>query len=232
MWNSENKEFILKVLRIFFPGHKTWLVKTFVLAGLGIVTRPLWEPITLALLNKYVEITIPDYDWAGWVLIVIGVSLYLFNLWFENVDRIPNKNDVELYSEFLELFAKSDRIRFFKEHDFSGTFHKNQIEQLNEFIEFWDNADHEFVDQGMESARKNLYEAACNLGMVVAKNTTYKGTGPLISVKPDHLHSEPTPDWVKRDAKEINELAPPFVEAHESLVRLGRKSGLVGHNRY
>ena len=133
-----------------------------------------------------------------------------------------NKKDVELFEEFIALFSNNDLIRFYKEYDFLGSFDKKFIDPLYEFIEFWDNAAHEFIDEELENEKNNLYKAAYELGTTIARNTVPNRHG-FISVKPDHLAGGPTPDWVINDAKEINALAPRFVELHEAFIRLGRK---------
>jgi len=218
------QEFILKILRIFYPSHKTWLVKTLIIAGLGIITRPFWEPILVGLLEKHIEVNVPNADWAGWVLIVIGLAVYVLN---EKVGRAvekPNSKDIQLFEEFASLFAKNDRIRFYKEHDFLGSFREEFWKPLSEYVEIWNNAEHEYVDQEIEEASKKVYSSGYRLASTIAKNTVPIGrTGAARSVKPDHLGFGPTPDWVISDAKEINALAPPFVEAHEEFIRLGRK---------
>jgi hypothetical protein len=68
----------------------------------------------------------------------------------------------------------------------------------------------------------DLYKSALALGTTIAKNTIPKGHG-YRSVKPDNLPHGPTPLGVINDGKEINQLAPSFVEQHENFIRLGRK---------
>ncbi len=222
-----SKEFVLQVLRILYPGHKTWLVKTLVISGLSLICRPYWEPILTSLLKNYVELDIPNTDWVGWGLLTIGLTVYTLNEWIGKSNEGPNIKDIELFEDFVSFFATNDSIRFYKEHDFLASFDRQYLEPLNEFIATWDNAAHQFVDRDLEEARQKLYEAAKELGLAIACNTVPDRHG-RISAKPDHVASGPTPDWVKRDAKEINELAPPFIEHHENFIRLGRKK-LYGH---
>ena len=134
----------------------------------------------------------------------------------------PNKKDLQLFEKFASLFSDNDIIRFYKEHDFLASFDKKFLEPLNSFIENWDNAAHEFIDNDLEREKKKLYEAAYSLGSKIAVNTVPIHND-YISVKPDHLPAGPTPDWVIRDAKEINDLVPSFVECHENFIRLKEK---------
>lgn len=130
-------------------------------------------------------------------------------------------HDRELFNQFLSLFAENDRIRFFKEHDFLGSFQKDRIDGLNEFVETWDNAAHEFVDQDVEEKRKEIYDAAEKLALAIARYTTPSQFG-YISVKPDSLPDGPTPDWIKDQAKEMNDCASEFVKEHEKFIRFCR----------
>lgn len=164
---------------------------------------------------------IPDADWVGWVLLTIGLTVYLLNEWIGRSSGSPNIKDIQLFEEFVAFFAESNLIRFYKEHDFLISFDPRYLEPLNDFIETWDNAVHQFVDRDLEKERQRLYESARALGLAIAGNTVPDRHG-RISVIPDHV-GKPIPDWVKRDAKEINELAPPFVEHHENFILLGRR---------
>ncbi|MFC1751424.1 hypothetical protein ACFL2V_21840 [Pseudomonadota bacterium] len=83
-----NREFILLVLKFFYPQQKTWIVKTLVLSGIGIICRPFWEPILIGLLNTNFgsELNIPDFDWAGWILLVTGIIIFSINQWHQRTD--------------------------------------------------------------------------------------------------------------------------------------------------
>jgi hypothetical protein len=129
----------------------------------------------------------------------------------------PNKKDIELFENFSSLFSNNDLIRFYKEHDFSALTEKIKIDPLYEFVETWDNSRHKFVDLELEESRVMLYQSAFKLVTAITKNTTPKGHG-YISVKPDHLSSGPTPQWVIDDGKEINSFAPDFVDKHENFI--------------
>ena len=58
----------------------------------------------------------------------------------------PNAKDVELFERYSTLFGPPHFIRFFKEHDFLGSFDRANVAPLYEFVETWDNAAHSFVD--------------------------------------------------------------------------------------
>ncbi len=143
-------------------------------------------------------------------LLAIGLTIYAVNNWMGGTSERPNTKDVQLFENFARLFSDNNLIRFYKEHDFLASFDHQYLEPLNEFIA-WDNAAYQFVNHDMEKARQELYTLALALGLAIANNTV-----------PNHV-GQALPDWVKRDAKEINELASIFVEHHENFIRMGRK---------
>lgn len=115
----KKEEFILQILRIFYPGHKTWLVKTLVIAGLGIISRPFWEPIVVGMLKEYTKIDIPNADWAGWVLLLIGLTVYGLNEWFE-YSKTNNQNTPKIETPNLSLQWSSP-----ESHDFDNDIEAN-----------------------------------------------------------------------------------------------------------
>lgn len=110
----KKEEFILQVLRIFYPGHKTWLVKTLVIAGLSIIARPIWEPIVASILEQYIKVDIPNSDWAGWVLLLTGIAVYVLNEWFENSKK-QNQSISEIETPNLSLKWSSPDSNDFKQ---------------------------------------------------------------------------------------------------------------------
>ena len=161
----------------------------------------------------------PPFAVSG--LVLVGTELYRRYRKKTSISN-PNIKDIELFEEFIALFSDNDLIRFYKEHVFLASFERKYIEPLYCFVETWDNAAHQFIDEELERNRMILYEAGKNLGMKIAEKTVPNKNG-FISVKPDSLPYGPTPDWVVNDAKEINSLVPTFVECHEKFIKLGRK---------
>lgn len=96
MLTDDQRQFLIIVLRIFFPGHRTWIVKTLILSGLAIVVRPFWEPLIEAYLKDKFGVSVPNIDPAGWVLLALGIILYLVNIWFErNQPKLNSSSSVE-----------------------------------------------------------------------------------------------------------------------------------------
>lgn len=131
--------------------------------------------------------------------------------------KTPNPNDLKLYEDMISLF--SERVmKFYKEHDFGGSFDKKYLDPLFEFVDGWDNAHREFVDLNLEKFRIEFAEAAKKLSYSITKNTTPNRHG-HVSVVPDSLPPGPRPKHLIEEAKEMNDNASVFHQKYEDLIR-------------
>jgi hypothetical protein len=129
--------------------------------------------------------------------------------------------DVGVFEQLLELLKPSGVISFLREHDFGGSFLRDDITPLHTFVAVGGNPDNEFVDPALEKERQLLFNNASHLAMLIAKYTSPNAAGHL-SVLPNRLVNSPRPDWVLREAKELNEAASAFVEIYDNFVRFCR----------
>jgi hypothetical protein len=135
-----------------------------------------------------------------------------------------SEHDAALYQRYKQLFIDNGVAEFYRRHDFLGAFEEEVWSPLSEYVDNWHRVEFEFVDAKLEKVHKNVYSSAAKLAGRIATYTVGIGkSGNLRSVKPDSLLSGPTPQAIIDQAKEINELAPPFVAAHEKFVRLANK---------
>ena len=132
-----------------------------------------------------------------------------------------SEHDLELYEKYKNLFVTNGVAEFYSQHDFLGSFQEDYWIPLSNYVDTWDNVEHEFVDKRLNSAHKKVYTSASILGIAIAKNTVPIGAkGAIRSVKPDHLPVGPTPESILEEAKEINNLVPDFSKAHKRFIRL------------
>jgi len=105
--SSNTQDFIVRVLKIFFPGHKTWIVKALTFASLAVLVQPFWEPFAEAIVKSYLGVTVPSPPmWIGWTLLVTGVFLYIANLYVDShFARLSATSSID---EILRLVANSD----------------------------------------------------------------------------------------------------------------------------
>lgn len=76
-------DFLLEVIRIFRPDQRKWIVRIFILSGIGMISTPFWQPWVEAILKKEIGLDLSYTMIPGWVLITIGVVIYFFNNWQE-----------------------------------------------------------------------------------------------------------------------------------------------------
>jgi hypothetical protein len=134
-----------------------------------------------------------------------------------------NAHDRELYEKYRALFLSNGIAEFYRRHDFMATFAESEWAPLSNYVDNWVGPEFEFVDKRLNKAHAAVKSAATRLGVSIAKNTVPIGNGHLRSVKPDYLPPGPTPDWIKREASEIQALVPAFMEAHDEFVKLAAK---------
>lgn len=135
-------------------------------------------------------------------------------------DRVT-PTDVAVFEKLLELLKPEGVISFLREHDFGGSFFREDVAPLHTFVAIGRNPNNEFIEPGLEKERQILLENASGLAMLIAKYTTPNAFDRL-SVLPSNLVNSPRPDWVQREAKELNEAASAFVEIYDDFVRFCR----------
>lgn len=156
-----------------------------------------------------------------------GALLALFILERKDHSPLPNQTplitsaDTALFDKLLKLLAPDGVILFLREHDFGGSFAREDIAPLHTFVALGKNPNNEFIDTSLESERQLLLNSASKLAMEIATKTAPNTAG-YFSVLPNHLVNSPRPEWVNREAKELNEAATEFVELYDKFVRFCR----------
>lgn len=92
-----NEQKAWKVIRLFFPEQRRWVVRVLVVAGLSMLSVPLWEPYLNAFLARYIDLSVPSPNATfGWILLVLGIIGVIAN---EVVDRWPKRISVSVEDE-------------------------------------------------------------------------------------------------------------------------------------
>lgn len=157
---------------------------------------------------------------------LLGGFAALWFFWDKIVGRFHggvsvSDHDIELYEKYKSLFIENGVAEFYRQHDFLGSFEEEYWRPLSRYVDTFETVEHEFVDKRLNVAHKKVYSSAFRLGTTIAKNTVPVGkSGYMRSVKPDDLHTGPTPEHIKKEAQEINNLVPSFIKAHKKFVRL------------
>ncbi|MBC3877605.1 hypothetical protein H8K38_07285 [Undibacterium sp. FT79W] len=166
----------------------------------------------------------PDFEPALAFIAALGIVLAKDPLRARLVapEKSASPHDKELFRAFTDLLPPNQTARFFKEHDFGGSFSKSDVAPLYSFVETWDSVDKEFLDEELEAKRKAIYSLASELAKEIACRTVPLRSGDLFSVFSDQQRAtgQPRPASVIEDAKFLNEKSSLFVPKYEEFVRL------------
>lgn len=248
MFNKEErKEFLIKYgKRWLFPDFTnklTWLV---VLVGASLFLTP--TLVKLAICNYLVKVfelnsgvpfnmedfklTTIDYV-VGAFLIGIALLHNVANKYFIYItSKLESHHststaevDKLLFKQFIiEFPSNSKSIRFLSEHDFGGSYHENNTDQIEGFVNSWNNAEKQFLDPELESKREELWRNCHSLICKLSNKCFYLNSGPLLTCIPDSCRSEFNwPEEVNLMVKELNELATECFNSHQSLVSACRR---------
>ena len=135
-------------------------------------------------------------------------------------NRSGTDKDRNLLEEFSDIFTPQV-VTFFRDHDFRGTFHVSPMDRLFFYTDHWTTVEHEFIDKDLQKAQDEFREKAVKLARALAEYTT--SSQGMATVKPAVHDGGPLPDWVKAQAKELNDLATEFVGAHQRFLRFARQ---------
>lgn len=129
-------------------------------------------------------------------------------------------HDVALYEKYKCLFIYNGLAEFYRQHDFLAAFNEVNWKPLSRYVDSWDTVENEFVNKSLNKLHKKVYASAFELGSAIAKNTVPIGPGGhMRSVKSDNMPIGQTPEHIKEEAREINNLVPEFIKAHKSFVK-------------
>lgn len=171
----------------FKPKTAFWLTCYLVVAGVGLICRPLWEPFVATLAEKLLDREIPEYDaWIPWALIGIGISIFIFDRLLSFFEQNGKETDVKIGINYMRLFGAfevpllmsfiSRTPKFDKAFGDEEWAHFNVANEEygpvnSDIINFWKN-DWEFKDalpvlnplwakyRGNQDAGKDLYFSA------------------------------------------------------------------------
>jgi len=133
-------------------------------------------------------------------------------------------HDLKLFQELQGTFGFEPSVRLIRDQNFGDSFSRKAIQPLYEFVETWDQPEKEFLDKELQAGLVELYRVANDFAMQVVQKTVPIGKGDLLSVFSDNLRAQgPRPDWVKEDARVLNEKARQFVPIYEHFLRLCRE---------
>jgi hypothetical protein len=133
--------------------------------------------------------------------------------------------DRALFAEFLQEFPSSGRSAYFlRNHDLGDSFDKEELSEIDHFLYYWNDAQHEFFDKQLEQNRLVLYRTLRRFTTELARS--------VLPTRNPQRYSIGMSDGEMRpqifDLREsLNALATEAYERHQELVRAGRR--MLGH---
>ena len=135
--------------------------------------------------------------------------------------------DEILYWRFLELLPTAKGVLvFLKELGISLRFREENLRPLDEFLDTWDDAEHEFLDAEIEQKRKSLLATCKVFCSWISQNTAdAEGCNPGLHEIIPYCCDEWKPGYQEciRKMEEVQKLSEKLREAHQELVRTARR---------
>ncbi|WP_159167587.1 MULTISPECIES: hypothetical protein [Aeromonas] len=232
--------------KYFFPDFTnklTWFVVT--VGGAVILTPTVFKQIfynwlvATFNLNSGIQFTFAELESStadytiGCSLIALALLHNIMNRYFiYKVGDIVAANEKELeavdrnlFERFLSEFpSDSQSVTLLKEHDFGNSYHDNNTNEIDHFVDTWNTAEREFLDLELEAARKKLHEKMHDFIYKLAQSSGFIHTGPMMSAVPDAYRGAWNwPEHVDIRIKELNEKSAECYKLHQQFVMLGRR---------
>ena len=134
------------------------------------------------------------------------------------------EHDKNLFKEFLLILPSSGSIGFIKDHDFCNVFKLDNIDDLVEFLNIWDNAEYEFLDKDLEKIRLNLWTHINKFVYESGMKTFPHRIQGLQTIMPNLEYGEKIPPYINKNIELLNNICDDIFHAHQELVRLGKQT--------
>jgi hypothetical protein len=229
--NIDKIERIINFIKPKFYNKLTWII---VGTGLAIISKPVWIEILNTVLNKNYQLNITDGDDAfiGLSLVVIALIYNLITVYFDKfltskqVDlekEKQKKKDKELFEIFLKELPSGDNINFFNSHDFVNSFDNRITNRLENFVECWNNAEKEFLDNEIEILKKDFLQNT-NQFLEDLSNGSYtieRGKFNMQTTIPDAYFGKGyhLPDEITNKIDKLNKLSRKIFNLHQAFIR-------------
>ncbi len=133
--------------------------------------------------------------------------------------RSNRERDKALFRSFKTEFPTNGiSARFLRDHDLGASFSNDASNQLDAFLERWDNAEHEFIDRKLETARKVLLIVGRNFRNRLATEVTIDRSG-RYSIGMNDMAMRPEM-FTKRN--QLNRLSKSVYKSHQDVMRAGK----------
>ena len=161
----------------------------------------------------------PDFEPA---LTSVALLATLIGLIVEEKIHSAREVDRQLFLKFKETLPSNGSIAFIDQNNFAGfSFELKQLQDLNIFIHEWNDAEHEFLDNKLETKRQELMKLIKEyLGVIGLQ--TFPTHNPGWNSVPEEWEVE-QPDRFEKVVDQLHTLAGQILAAHQNLIRTARK---------
>jgi hypothetical protein len=175
----------------------------------------------------------PSFLW-GLVVGALGVFFTAFlrelgrDVWviskaklFPGLRNEAQKRDRVLLGKFLAEFPSGGRFCIFlSDRDVAAPFSGKVLNGLDNLVNNWNDAEHEFLNEKIDKQRKDLWELASKYRPELLQNIFPVGAGDLLAMDLGQGDLQ-----VQREMKrqELNRAASEIFRKHQELIRLANK---------
>lgn len=143
-----------------------------------------------------------------------------------SVDRGDNERATEsdrlLFEKFKSTLPSKGSISFIDEQNMAGfSWPRNSLNQLEVFYHEWDDAEHEFLSNELESLRSKLHRLIGEYLGQIAVNTS-PARSPDRQTVPPELELQ-NPKKFFEIVNSLHKMAGEIVKTHQDLIRAGRR---------
>jgi len=129
--------------------------------------------------------------------------------------------DRALFAQFLRDFPSTGAGAYFlKNQDLGASFRREELSQIFSFLDYWDDAGHEFFNAELEAKRRALYDDLRAFSNKLGSYAQSTGTSDVMSIGIDDLEYKP---HLEEARWQLNDMSTKAYERHQELVRTGRR---------
>lgn len=139
----------------------------------------------------------------------------------KNSKELLNETDRKLFEQFCKEFPSDGKsARFLSEHDLGVSWHDQQLYEIDNFLRKWTTAEYEFQNEKLEEYRKDFYRLLNDFRCELALHSfpTHREDRYSLGLEDLELRQE------MLDLRDrLNEMGTFAYQAHQDLVKMGRK---------
>lgn len=132
------------------------------------------------------------------------------------------ESDKRVFREFMEVVPSNGSIRFLRTKSLAGSFESERLEDIERFVHDLGSPDHEFLDPGLERARKRFRKRCLALLGALAQHSFATSREGRYAVPEEWEYEDP--QRFNRAVSEIHKATDDVCSTYDELVRIARKT--------